>query len=350
MPRLAAAESFNATFAPDYIPVAVFAGGTSGVGQAMAEALARLTHGCAHIILIGRNAETANKILASLPKPNDPKGWKHEFVSCDATSMAEVRATCAGLLARLSHINFLVMSAGANSLVESSDTSEGLDHHLSLRYYSRYVWTKELLPLVSEARRLGQEARVMSILGAGFGNAINTDDIGLDKARAKTIKPLKGAMLSFAAVKGMITSPGLNDAMMAWFASQNPDLAFTHIHPGLVRTSAFHFEFGWLLAPLAWLVQYILSWFAISQDEAAQYMLYALLSGVHGLFLRSPKGDVISAHAFDAPYDFSAVDPKAPTAHKNGYLAGVRLKGYSGSDVSVRKVVEYTEGKVFPRT
>ncbi|KAJ7085051.1 hypothetical protein C8R44DRAFT_893985 [Mycena epipterygia] len=102
------------------------------------------------------------------------------------------------------------------------------------------------------------------------------------------------------------------------FAAQNPDLAFTHINPGLVHTSAFHFEFRWLLVPLAWLVKCILLSFVISQDEAAQYMLYALLSGERGLFLHSPKGEDISAHAFDAPYDFSivAADRKAPTADK----------------------------------
>ncbi|KAJ7762932.1 hypothetical protein B0H16DRAFT_1268746, partial [Mycena metata] len=55
MPTLATAEASNAGFAPSYIPVAVFAGGTSGVGQGMVEALARQTKGRAHIVLIGRN-------------------------------------------------------------------------------------------------------------------------------------------------------------------------------------------------------------------------------------------------------------------------------------------------------
>ncbi|KAJ7176046.1 hypothetical protein C8R43DRAFT_1102113 [Mycena crocata] len=347
MPNLATAESFNAKFSPDYLPVAVFAGGTSGVGQAMAEALARYTKGRAHIILIGRNTDAANKIIAGFPKPMDHDGWNHEFVACDATSMADVRRTCEALRGRLTRINFLVLSAGANSMVEAKETSEGLDHHLSLRYYSRYVWTKELLPLVSRAQILGQDARVMTVLGAGYGYKIDTDDIGLDKARRSTIRPLKGVMLSFAAAKGMLFSPGLNDAMMASFAAQYPAIAFTHIHPGFVRTSAFHFNFGWLLAPLAWLVKFTLSFVAISQDDAAQYMLYALFSGQRGLFLRTPRGDIISAHAFDTPYDLDVAET-LPTAFKTGYLAGVKLKGYSGSDVAVRKVVEYTEKRIFP--
>lgn len=138
MPTFAVAEASNAAFSPSYIPVAVFAGGTSGVGQAMAEALARQTNGRAHIILIGRNAVSAAEILAQFPKPaeREADGWAHEFVACDATSMKSVRAVCAGLISRLQRINFLVMTAAGpkgNSLVECGETPEGLDNHLAMR-------------------------------------------------------------------------------------------------------------------------------------------------------------------------------------------------------------------------
>ncbi|KAJ6611250.1 hypothetical protein B0H10DRAFT_2437590 [Mycena sp. CBHHK59/15] len=205
------------------------------------------------------------------------------------------------------------MSAGSNSMVKTSETSEGLDHQLSLRYYSHYVWTKELLPLLKNARKLRQDARVMSVLGAGFGFRISTDDSGLDKARASTIKPLSGVMLSFAAVQGMLLSPGYNDAMVAYFAAQNPEIAFTHIHPGLVNTSAVHLDFGWLLAPLAWFLQFIFLFRAISHDQCVEYVLYAPFSGERDVFLRKPHGDVVSSYAFDSPANF---DDTSPIAHK----------------------------------
>jgi hypothetical protein len=66
------------------------------------------------------------------------------------------------------------------------------------RYYSRYVYFKELLPLFANARDKGQQAHAMTMLGAGLGVPISTDDIGLDKARAQTIKALKGVMLVFS--------------------------------------------------------------------------------------------------------------------------------------------------------
>ncbi|KAG8795194.1 hypothetical protein FRC17_008173, partial [Serendipita sp. 399] len=91
--RIATTE--NEKFKPLRRPVALFFGGTSGIGQAMAEQLARQTNGRAHIILLGRNEEAANKIIAGFPK-TDPSVPEHEaskyrFIKIDATSMAQVR-------------------------------------------------------------------------------------------------------------------------------------------------------------------------------------------------------------------------------------------------------------------
>jgi hypothetical protein len=42
-------------------------------------------------------------------------------------------------------------------------------------------------------------------------------------------------------------------------------------------------------------------------------MLYALLTGSKGIFIRSATGDIISSHAFDAP--LLELDESSPTAH-----------------------------------
>lgn len=216
MPPLAIVEASNAAFCPSYIPVAVIVGGTSGVGQAMAEALAHQLSGRAHIVIVGRNATTAKEILAGFPKPTESDEWAHEFVSCDASSMASVRTVCTSLKARLKRINFLVITAGgpaANSMVESCLTAEGLDAHLAMRsvdslaewnlnlatdpcrrYFMRYLFTKELLPLLVCAKERGQHAHVMTVLGAGFGFKIRTTDLGLHETRSRSIKLLQGVV------------------------------------------------------------------------------------------------------------------------------------------------------------
>ncbi|KAJ7083480.1 hypothetical protein C8R44DRAFT_894524 [Mycena epipterygia] len=346
MPTLAAAQASNSAFSPAYIPVAIFVGGTSGVGQAMAEALARQTSGRAHIILIGRNAAAANEILGKFPKPgpaDGANGWAHEFVACDATSMANIRSVCAELRARLTHINFIVLSAAGpagNTMIACGETTEGLDNHLAIRYFARYLFTKELLPLIVRAQEKGQHAHLMSVLGAGFGATIATDDLGLVKARAQTINILRGSMLSVAALKGMIRGVAYNDGLVAYFATQHPQLAFTHIHPGQVKTTSFALDFGWLLKPLAFLVMRLKPFITVTQDECAQWMLHALLDVERGLFIRDNHAEIVSSHVFNAPVEF---DVSAPTAHKSGILHGIPMKGYGGSDAAVVGLMAYTE-------
>ena len=66
MPSISKIRADNAVFSPSYLPVALFVGGTSGIGQAAAEAFARYTKGDAHIIICGRNRAAAESIIASL--------------------------------------------------------------------------------------------------------------------------------------------------------------------------------------------------------------------------------------------------------------------------------------------
>jgi short-subunit dehydrogenase involved in D-alanine esterification of teichoic acids len=56
MTTLAASKNF----------VAVFVGGTSGVGQGLAEAFNRHTKGNSHIVLVGRNHKAAENIISRM--------------------------------------------------------------------------------------------------------------------------------------------------------------------------------------------------------------------------------------------------------------------------------------------
>lgn len=57
--------------------------------QGSLEAFARYTGANAHIIIIGRNEAAANQIIEGLPKT---EGSKYEFLQCDASKLANVKA------------------------------------------------------------------------------------------------------------------------------------------------------------------------------------------------------------------------------------------------------------------
>ncbi|KAJ7022555.1 hypothetical protein C8F04DRAFT_1223860 [Mycena alexandri] len=330
MPTLAIVKKFNVSFDASYAPVAVFVGGTSGVGQGMVEAFARSVHGRAHIIIVGRNGYAAADIIARLPRP-DEDGWKHEFVSCDASLMANVRALCAEIRAKVKRINFLVITTGYSSMVNIGITSEGLDLHLALRYYQRYVFIHELLPLVQAAHSLSEDSKILCVLGAGRGSPkrpIDLNNLG------NTVNPRAGGFT--VALRSMIASSGYTDAMLAHFAAQNPGIAFTHIHPGVVRTPTMGADFSGLLTPVSWLINFILHFIAVPQEECAEHMLYALFNGERGLFLRDRYGDVVSALEFEAPVELGE-------SVETSVLNGVPMKGYGASDIGVRRIIEHSE-------
>jgi NAD(P)-dependent dehydrogenase (short-subunit alcohol dehydrogenase family) len=176
MPALSVVTAANAKFAPSYLPVALFVGGTSGIGQAMAQAFARYTKGNAHIIICGRNRTAAEAIIATFPKPTHGDA-KHEFVSCDVSLMKNVHVTSADLLSRLPKINFIIFTTGFLSAMGRQETKDGVDKRIAVTYYSRWVFTEDLRPLLRKAKDAGEDAKMLSVLAAGKGSEIDLDDL-----------------------------------------------------------------------------------------------------------------------------------------------------------------------------
>jgi NAD(P)-dependent dehydrogenase (short-subunit alcohol dehydrogenase family) len=203
MPSIEDAKRSNATFKPSYssIPVAVFFGGTSGVGEAMVKAFAFHVSGRAHVIIIGRNEAVAKKTLDGLPKSEDPNLIR-DFISLDFLSMNNLKEGAQALSKRVEKINYLILSAGYGSPFQGRvETKDGLDDQMVARYYHRFKFIYETLPLLRKARDLGEDARVVSVLGAGAGNftKVNLNDLGLRKVGWK------------AGVMGAIASVIYND-------------------------------------------------------------------------------------------------------------------------------------------
>ncbi|KAJ7473776.1 NAD(P)-binding protein [Mycena galericulata] len=274
MPSLSTVRAFNAGFAPSYTPVAIFVGGTSGIGQGMAEAFARHTKGNANIVLVGRNRAAAETILASLPKPTAP-GVKHEFVECDISLMKNVRRTAGELLTRFPKVNFLVLTAGVLTLDGRNETEEGIDRKLAVHYYGRWRFVRDMLPSLEAAHKAGEDARVMSVLAAGQGGAIDLDDLGL----------IKTFSLSNAAAAG----PTYNDIMINDFAARYPGISFVHSYPGIVASGLLKASNTPSLR-MANVLMPLLSPFSFSVTNSGEHHLYALLKAGPGAVRTDQKG------------------------------------------------------------
>ncbi|KIY62417.1 NAD(P)-binding protein [Cylindrobasidium torrendii FP15055 ss-10] len=283
MPSLQASRDANSKFSPPYIPVAVFVGGTSGCGEATVKALASHTGGRVHLIIVGRNRNAAEKTFASMPRPEDESGKPvlREFLSCDVAYMRNVQAVCKQISGLVDHVNLLSLSAGYMTTdLRRDETDEGIDKLLSMRYYHRFKFILELLPLLERAAAAGQIAHAMTMLTISWMNfTLDLDDLDMRK--------------NYTFYRAAAHPAAYNDIMVEEFSKRHPTVAFTHITPGMVSTPGVNRLFDWkpmiLLKPFILLLDYL---FAERVEVAAEYFLYGLLHAENGnWYLRTKHGD-----------------------------------------------------------
>ncbi|CAG8242600.1 unnamed protein product [Penicillium salamii] len=206
--------------------VAVFVGGTSGIGETTARAFVQNTQS-PRVYLIGRDQKRASEIIEDLRRVN-PQGRVH-FIKTDVSLLGEVDDTCRIIQQKESKVNLLFLSPGVGTTSGRNETKEGLDKKLSLHYYARMRFVANFLP---ELTRAGEAetasgsktglSRVVSVLEAGSESSLQLDDLSL-----KTHYSLRNC------AKHSIT---MNSVSMEHLAQSYPHVSFMHCFPGIVRT------------------------------------------------------------------------------------------------------------------
>ncbi|KAF1810866.1 NAD(P)-binding protein [Eremomyces bilateralis CBS 781.70] len=249
--------------------VAVFVGGTSGIGKFTVRALVA-TGASVRIYLVGRkiSEEPMNAFIQELYVIN-PKAeviWTEGEVSL----LAETKRVCEVIKSKESRVDFLFLTAGYAPFGTRRETAEGLEITQSLEYYSRMLFILHLLPLLEEA----EAPKVVSVLAGGMERAtVNLDDLDLKKPG------------NFGGVKAQMQYTIMNTMTLEKLANENPNVTFIHSWPGWVNTgnirrsadpnSITAWCFWLILEPLIFL-------FALSDEESGQRHLFQSTSAAFG--------------------------------------------------------------------
>jgi NAD(P)-dependent dehydrogenase (short-subunit alcohol dehydrogenase family) len=259
----------SATTAPR---VAVFVGGTAGIGKATVASLAKLkTPLKAYVIGRKSSKDASRAFIAELQQTNPDADVV--FLEGEVSLLAEVKRICDYIKTIESSVDLLFMTTGYAPFVGRENTAEGLDTSHALEFYSRMCFTENLLPLLRASGR----ARVISVLGGGFERAslFNVDDLNLEKPGAFGAMATQGHMMI------------MNTLFLERLAedAENHAIVFMHSHPGIVRTGNLFrgwAEGGWGIWMASVFMDPMLRLLAFSGEESAERYLYQVTSAIYG--------------------------------------------------------------------
>ncbi|OAP65432.1 hypothetical protein AYL99_01404 [Fonsecaea erecta] len=258
--------------------VAVFFGGTGGIGQftlrVLAAAEAKEGGKGLRAYVIGRNDKAAEVILADC-RAVYPQGHYRFLKAEDLSLISDVDRLCAEIMElerRESQdanprIDYLMISQGGMPFLPRKDTKEGIDVTMSLMYYSRMRILTKLLPLLLNSSR-PTGATVVSVYAAGMDGTLYADDLSLRDPRHYRYATARSHMCY------------MHVLFMESLAHRHPGadtkLACIHIFPGIVVGPGyqstelprwFRVVFHWVLLPLFG------RWLTVPPSECGERML-----------------------------------------------------------------------------
>ncbi|PWY70810.1 short-chain dehydrogenase/reductase [Aspergillus sclerotioniger CBS 115572] len=153
--------------------VAVFVGGTSGIGESTACAFIRNTN-ASRAYLVGRDQARATQIIEEMRQINPDS--QIDFIKSDVSLFREVDNACKAIQQKEDKVNILFLSPGVGTTKGRDETDEGLDRKLNLHYYSRMRFVTNLLPQLIKAGDMSNKpgnskpclSRVVSHLAAAY--------------------------------------------------------------------------------------------------------------------------------------------------------------------------------------
>ncbi len=147
--------------------VALVTGGSSGLGQETARALAN--HG-AHVVLTARDVPKGEKVAAGIRETTGNAAV--EVAELELGALASIRAAAERLLARHPHFDLLINNAGVMAC-PFAKTADGFELQLGSNHLGHFLFTTLLVP----ALRRGRNPRIVNLSSRGHHIApVDFDD------------------------------------------------------------------------------------------------------------------------------------------------------------------------------
>lgn len=246
--------------------VAVFVGGTSGIGLFTAREFVRNTT-TPHVYLIGRNATEASKIIEELRSINSSS--QIDFIQKDVSLLRNVDQACAEIKQKEKQINLLFITCGYLTMQGRDETAEGLDRKFALHYYTRMRFIQQLTPLLNAASSANTLSRVVSVLDpqVGLRATPNFSDLSL-----KTTFSLKNCYVHASAMQNLA---------VLHLAKVNPKTAYVHAYPSGVESGVLRELVGRFEPAVKFAFSWARKWLYVPQVESGERHLFAATSPVY---------------------------------------------------------------------
>ncbi|KAK9246503.1 hypothetical protein V1506DRAFT_165770 [Lipomyces tetrasporus] len=244
--------------------VAVFVGGTSGIGQGTLKQLAKYAT-APKVYVVGRSKSSAAPLLRELESMNAKGAFI--FMETEISLIRNVDTVCREIRQNEKKVDLIFLSSGFLSLQGRQETSEGIDTYSSVSYYARLRVVYDLLPLLSAS----VHPRVVAVLAGGKERAIDINNLELRNG--------------YTAIKAVNTATTQTTLAFEELTKSYPMITFCHVYPGFVDTGALNTFMGtfkgiWAVpATLAtWTVIPVLNMFGRTAEEAGEWCLFVATS------------------------------------------------------------------------
>ena len=249
---------------------AVVVGATNGIGKACSHRLAEKGF---NIIAVGRDKAGRAEAVISELNAQSPAGStpSHEFRSCDAFSLGDVKNCAEDIVKDHDRIDALVMTPGMATIQSFTETVDGNDEKITLHYWSRMAFADRLLPTLRNSSMPGG-ACVLSVLSGGVHSPYKN---------YATDPFLKN---SYSTQNAADSAGYYTDLFMDTMAKRtgNENVRFIHASPGVVNSN-WGTEFPWFLR---FPVRCVQSVFAKDPAECAVNMCAPIIKSTSGSILK----------------------------------------------------------------